>query len=57
MEKRSSGIDGETHKFYCIPVDLEAMIVGNLKSRGIDSSFSEVRKIADNEYLENQKNT
>ena len=43
-------IDREIHKFYCIPADLEAMIVGNLKSRGINPSFSKVRKIADNEY-------
>jgi len=43
-------IDKEIHKFYCIPVDLEAMIVGNLKSSGINPSFCKVRKIADNEY-------
>ena len=43
-------IDGETHKFYCIPSDLEAMIFGNLKSRGIDPSFSKIREIANNEF-------
>ena len=43
-------IDGETHKFYCIPADLEAMILGNLKSRGINPSFSRIRRIADNEF-------
>jgi len=43
-------IDREIHKFYCIPVDSEAMIVGNLKSRGISPSFCKIRKIADNEY-------
>jgi len=43
-------IDGEIHKFYCIPTDLEEMILGNLKSRGIEPSFSQVRKIADNEF-------
>jgi FdhD protein len=43
-------IDREIHKLYCIPSDLEAMILGNLKSRGIDPSFSKVRKITDNEF-------
>ena len=43
-------IDKEIHKFYCIPVDLEVMIVGNLKSSGINPSFCKVRKIANNEY-------
>jgi Uncharacterized protein required for formate dehydrogenase activity len=42
--------DGEIHKFYCIPADLEEMILGNLKSRGIDPSFSNIRKITDNEF-------
>lgn len=43
-------IDRELHKFYCIPTDLEEMILGNLKSRGIDASFSIIRKIAANEF-------
>ena len=43
-------IDGEIHKFYCIPSDLEEMILGNLKSRGIDPSFIKIKKIADNEF-------
>ena len=43
-------IDREIHKFYCIPTDLEEMIIGNLKSRGIDPSLSTIRKIADNEF-------
>jgi len=43
-------IDRETHKFYCIPVDLEAMMVGNLKSRGANPSLFKIRKITDNEY-------
>ena len=43
-------IDREIHKFYCIPTDLEAMIVGNLKSRGINPSFAKIRNIADNEF-------
>ena len=40
----------EVHKFHCIPTDLEELILGNLKSRGIDASFSSVTKIADNEF-------
>jgi FdhD protein len=43
-------IDREIHKFYCIPTDLEEMILGNLKSRGINPSFSKIRKIADYEF-------
>jgi FdhD protein len=43
-------IDKEIHKFYCIPADLEEMILGNLKSRGINPSFSKMKKVADNEY-------
>ncbi len=43
-------IDREIHKFHCIPTDLEEMIIGNLKSRGINPSFSNIRKIADNEF-------
>lgn len=43
-------VDGEILKFYCIPTDLEAMILGNLKSRGIDPSISRIRRIADNEF-------
>ncbi len=42
--------DRKIHKFHCIPTNLEEMIVGNLKSRGIDSAFSNIRKIADNEF-------
>ncbi|HIH97252.1 MAG TPA: hypothetical protein HA348_07265 [Thermoplasmata archaeon] len=42
--------DGEIHKFYCIPTDLEGMILGNLKSRGIGPSFLKTREIADNEF-------
>jgi len=36
--------NGEIHKFHCIPADLEEMIYGNLKSRGIDPSLSQIRK-------------
>jgi FdhD protein len=43
-------IDREIHKFYCIPTDLEAMILGNLISKGINPSFSQISKIADNEF-------
>ena len=43
-------IDREIHKFYSLPSDLEEMIVGNLKSTGINPSFCKIRKIADNEY-------
>ena len=43
-------VDGEILKFYCIATDLEAMILGNLKSRGIDASISRIRRIAGNEF-------
>jgi len=42
--------NGEIHEFYCIPVDLEEMIAGNLKSRGIDPSLSRIRKLGSNEF-------
>jgi len=42
--------DREIHKFYCIPANLEELIAGNLKSKGINPSFSEIRKIADNRF-------
>jgi formate dehydrogenase assembly factor FdhD len=38
-------IEGEIHKFYCIPTDLEEMILGNLKSRGINPSLSNIKKL------------
>ena len=43
-------IDGEIHKFYCVLADLEAMTLGNLKSRGTNPSFSKIRKTGDNEF-------
>jgi len=43
-------LNGETHEFYCIPVDLEEMIVGNLKSKGIDLSLSRIKKLGSNEF-------
>jgi FdhD protein len=43
-------LNGEIHKFYCIPVDLEEMIAGNLKSKGIDPSLSRIRKLGSNEF-------
>ena len=41
---------GEVHKFHCLPTNLEEMILGNLKSRGRDVSFSAIRKIAPGEF-------
>ena len=43
-------IDGEAHKFYCIPTNLGEMILSNLKSRGVNPSLSQIRKTADNEF-------
>ena len=43
-------LNGEIHKFYCIPVDLEEMIAGNLKSRGIDPSSSRLKKLGANKF-------
>jgi FdhD protein len=43
-------LNGEIHKFYCIPVDLKEMIAGNLKSRGIDPSLSRIKKLGSNEF-------
>jgi FdhD protein len=43
-------LNGKIHKFYCIPVDLEEMIAGNLKSKGIDPSLSRIKKLGSNEF-------
>jgi len=43
-------LNGEIHKFYCIPVDLKEMIAGNLKSRGIDPALSQIKKLSSNEF-------
>jgi len=43
-------LNGETHKFHCIPVDLEEMIAGNLKSRGLDPSSSRIKKLGSNKF-------
>jgi FdhD protein len=43
-------LNGEIHKFYCIPVDLEEMIAGNLKSRGIEPSSSHTKKLGSNKF-------
>jgi len=43
-------IDEEVHEFHCLPTNLEEMILGNLKSKGIDTSLSAITKIADNEF-------
>jgi FdhD protein len=43
-------LNGEIHKFYCIPVDLEEMIAGNLKSRGLDPSSSRIKRLSSSEF-------
>ncbi|NWF77084.1 MAG: formate dehydrogenase accessory sulfurtransferase FdhD [Chloroflexi bacterium] len=43
-------LNGEIHKFYCIPVHLEEMIIGNLQSQGIDPSSSHIKKLGSNEF-------
>lgn len=43
-------LNGEVHKFYCIPIDLEEMITGNLKSRGLDPSLSQIKKLGSSEF-------
>ncbi len=43
-------LNGEIHKFYCIPDGLEEMIAGNLKSRGIDPSICQIKKLGNNEF-------
>jgi FdhD protein len=43
-------LNGEIHTFYCIPVDLEEMIAGNLKSRGLDPSSSRIKRLSSNEF-------
>jgi FdhD protein len=43
-------INREVHKFYCIPANLEEMILGNLKSSGIELSSSKMKKFANNEF-------
>lgn len=43
-------INGEIHKFYCIPVDLGEMIAGNLKSRGLDPSLSRIKRLSSSEF-------
>jgi FdhD protein len=43
-------LNGEIHRFYCIPSDLEEMIAGNLKSRGIDPSLSQIKKLGRSKF-------
>ena len=43
-------VNGEIQRFYCIPVDLEEMIAGNLKSTGIDPSSCRIKKLGSNEF-------
>jgi len=50
-EKVTVKFGTEIHEFFCIPANLEEMIIGNLKSRGIELPFSKVRKIGD-DYFE-----
>lgn len=42
--------NGEIQTFYCIPVDLEDMIAGNLKSRGIEPALSRIKKLSNSEF-------
>ena len=42
--------DGQIHKFYCIPIDLDEMIIGNLRSRGIELPWSSIKKLGDHEF-------
>jgi len=49
-EEISVKLNGEIQKFYCIPVDLEDMIAGYLKSRGIDPSLSRIKKLSSSEF-------
>jgi formate dehydrogenase assembly factor FdhD len=43
-------LNGEIHRFYCIPVDLEEMIAGNLKSRGMDPALSHIKRHRSSEF-------
>jgi FdhD protein len=43
-------LNREIHKFYCIPSDLEELIAGNLKSRGMDPSLSQIKKLGGREF-------
>ena len=43
-------LNREIHKFYCTPSDLEEMIAGNLKSRGIDPSLSQIKKLGGSKF-------
>jgi len=43
-------LNGEIHKLYCIPADLEEMIAGNLKSRGIDPALSHINEHSSSEF-------
>lgn len=40
----------EIHKFFCIPANLEELITGNLKSRGLNPSFTQIREIGDSNF-------
>jgi formate dehydrogenase assembly factor FdhD len=43
-------LNREIHKSYRIPSDLEEMIAGNLKSRGIDPSLSQIKKLGSSKF-------
>jgi formate dehydrogenase assembly factor FdhD len=43
-------VNGEVRKFYCIPVNLEEMIIGNLKSKGVDFSSGRINRLGSNEF-------
>lgn len=43
-------LDGQVHEFYCIPTHLEDMIVGNLRSRGLEVPWSRVKRGSANEF-------
>lgn len=52
-EKIIVKLNGEIQAFYCIPVDLEEMMAGNLKSSGIDLSLSRIQRLSSNEFAVN----
>ncbi|MGQ9546178.1 MAG: formate dehydrogenase accessory sulfurtransferase FdhD [Dehalococcoidia bacterium] len=43
-------LNGEVQIFYCIPVDLEEMIAGHLKSRGLGPSSCRIKKLSSTEF-------
>lgn len=43
-------LQGEVRRFYCIPTDLEEMIMGYLRSSGIELPWSSIKRLGDNEF-------